>query len=72
EKINQLVDYYLDGIYKQLVYGVYTDISVKNRSISAFFKYRFTNLLISNHFHPHLCRSDRYYYIMLLFQIRDE
>lgn len=33
-KINQLVDYYLDGIYKQLVYGVYTDISVKNRSIS--------------------------------------
>jgi chondroitin AC lyase len=34
EKINQLVDYYLDGIYKQLVYGVYTDISVKNRSIS--------------------------------------
>ncbi len=34
EKINQLVDYYLDGIYKQLVYGVYTDISVKNRSIT--------------------------------------
>ena len=34
EKINQLVDYYLDGIYKQLVYGVYIDISVKNRSIS--------------------------------------
>ncbi len=34
EKINQLVDYYLDGIYKQMVYGVYTDISVKNRSIS--------------------------------------
>ncbi len=34
EKINQLVDYYLDGIYKQLVYGIYTDISVKNRSIS--------------------------------------
>jgi chondroitin AC lyase len=34
EKINHLVDYYLDGIYKQLVYGVYTDISVKNRSIS--------------------------------------
>lgn len=34
DKINQLVDYYLDGIYKQLVYGVYTDISVKNRSIS--------------------------------------
>ena len=34
EKINQLVDYYLDGIYKQLVYGVYTDISVQNRSIT--------------------------------------
>lgn len=34
EKINHLVDYYLDGIYKQLVYGVYIDISVKNRSIS--------------------------------------
>jgi len=34
DKINQLVDYYLDGIYKQMVYGVYTDISVKNRSIS--------------------------------------
>jgi chondroitin AC lyase len=34
DKINQLVDYYLDGIYKQLVYGVYTDISVKNRSIA--------------------------------------
>ncbi|GAB4001971.1 polysaccharide lyase 8 family protein [Spirosoma daeguense] len=34
EKINQLVDYYLDGIYKQMVYGIYEDISVKNRSIS--------------------------------------
>lgn len=34
EKINQLVDYYLDGIYKQQVYGVYSDVSVKNRSIS--------------------------------------
>ncbi len=34
EKINQLVDYYLDGIYKQTVYGIYPDISVKNRSIS--------------------------------------
>lgn len=33
-KINLLVDYYLDGICKQLVYGIYTDISVKNRSIS--------------------------------------
>ncbi len=34
DKINQLVDYYLDGIYKQQVYGIYSDISVKNRSIS--------------------------------------
>ncbi|MGV3588380.1 MAG: polysaccharide lyase family 8 super-sandwich domain-containing protein [Adhaeribacter sp.] len=34
EKINQLVDYYLDGIYKQMVYGIYTDVSVKNRSIT--------------------------------------
>lgn len=34
EKINKLVDYYLDGICKQLVYGIYEDISVKNRSIS--------------------------------------
>lgn len=34
EKINHLVDYYLDGIYKQMVYGIYIDVSVKNRSIS--------------------------------------
>jgi chondroitin AC lyase len=34
DRINHLVDYYLDGIYPQLVYGIYTDISVKNRSIS--------------------------------------
>ena len=34
ERINLLVDYYLDGIYKQMVYGIYTDVSVKNRSIS--------------------------------------
>ena len=34
EKINHLIDYYLDGVYKQLVYGIYEDISVKNRSIS--------------------------------------
>jgi chondroitin AC lyase len=34
EKINHLVDYYLDGIYKQMVYGIYTDVSVKNRSIA--------------------------------------
>ncbi len=31
EKINQLVDYYIDGITKQLVYGIYEDVSVKNR-----------------------------------------
>lgn len=34
EKINHLVDYYLDGVFKQLVYGVYSDISVVNRSIA--------------------------------------
>jgi chondroitin AC lyase len=34
EKINQLVDYYLEGIYKQMVYGVYEDIGVKNRSVT--------------------------------------
>ncbi|WP_114748893.1 polysaccharide lyase family 8 super-sandwich domain-containing protein [Pleomorphovibrio marinus] len=34
KSINQLVDYYLEGIYKQLVYGIYEDISVKNRSIA--------------------------------------
>jgi chondroitin AC lyase len=34
DKINHLVDYYLDGIYKQLVYGIYEDVGVKNRSIS--------------------------------------
>src|SRR5687768_8085879 len=34
EKINHLVDYYLEGIYKQMVYGIYTDVSVKNRSIT--------------------------------------
>jgi len=34
EKINHLIDYYLDGIYKQMVYGVYIDVSVKNRSIT--------------------------------------
>jgi len=32
--INHLIDYYLDGIFKQQVYGKYTDISVKNRSIT--------------------------------------
>ncbi len=34
EKVKQLVDYYLDGICKQMVYGIYTDKGVKNRSIS--------------------------------------
>ena len=35
EKINALVDYYIDGITKQLVYGVYEDVSVKNRDITS-------------------------------------
>ncbi len=34
DRINLLVDYYLDGIYKQLVYGVYRDIGVYDRSIT--------------------------------------
>jgi len=34
EKINQLVDYYLEGISKQQVYGIYEDVSVKNRDIT--------------------------------------
>jgi chondroitin AC lyase len=34
DKINLLVDYYLDGIYKQQTYGIYTDVAVKNRSIT--------------------------------------
>lgn len=35
EKINHLIDYYLDGIYKQQVYATYADVSVKNRAITA-------------------------------------
>ena len=35
EKINQLVDYYIDGISKQQVYGIYEDVSVKNRDITS-------------------------------------
>lgn len=35
DKINQLVDYYIDGITKQLVYGIYEDVSVKNRDITS-------------------------------------
>ncbi len=34
DRINLLVDYYLDGIYKQLVYGIYRDIGVYNRKIT--------------------------------------
>ncbi|WP_372949773.1 polysaccharide lyase family 8 super-sandwich domain-containing protein [Mariniphaga sp.] len=34
EKINQLVDYYLDGICKHLIFGKYPDPGAKNRSIS--------------------------------------
>ncbi len=34
EKINLLVDYYLDGIYKQQVYGVYEDVAVRNRDVT--------------------------------------
>jgi chondroitin AC lyase len=34
DRINQLVDYYLDGIYKHMVYGVFTDVAAHNRSIA--------------------------------------
>lgn len=34
EKINHLVDYYLDGIFKMQVYGIFADVSAKNRAIS--------------------------------------
>ena len=34
EKINHLIDYYFEGIFKQQVYGIYTDVSVVNRSIT--------------------------------------
>jgi len=34
ERINHLIDYYLEGIFKQQVYAIYPDISVKNRSIT--------------------------------------
>ncbi len=34
EKINHLIDYFLDGICKQQVYAIYTDVSVQNRSIT--------------------------------------
>jgi len=34
EKIRLLVDYYLDGICKQYIYGIYTDWGVLNRDVS--------------------------------------
>jgi len=34
EKIDQLIDYYLDGICKQMVYGKFEDTGTKNRDIS--------------------------------------
>ncbi len=34
DKIEQLIDYYLDGICKQAVYGIYLDKGAMNRSIS--------------------------------------
>ncbi|MDN5215891.1 polysaccharide lyase family 8 super-sandwich domain-containing protein [Fulvivirgaceae bacterium BMA12] len=34
EKLKQLIDYYLDGICKQFVYGIYIDKGVFNRGIS--------------------------------------
>ncbi len=34
DRINKLVDYYLDGIYKHMVYGVYIDIAAYDRSIT--------------------------------------
>ncbi len=34
ERINRLVDYYLDGICKHLVFGKFPDVGAKNRSIS--------------------------------------
>ncbi len=34
ERINKLVDYYLDGIYKHMVYGIYVDIAAYDRGIT--------------------------------------
>jgi chondroitin AC lyase len=34
EKIHHLIDYYLDGICKHLVFGKYPDAGVKNRSVA--------------------------------------
>ncbi len=56
EKLNDLIDYYLDGICKTSVYGKFPDIGAKNRSISrqgALHPYSAKNaeklLLTSNH-----------------------
>ncbi len=40
EKLKHLIDYYLEGIYKQQVYGIYSDVSVKNRSITQKARFR--------------------------------
>jgi chondroitin AC lyase len=34
EKLEHFIDYYLDGICKQMIYGIYIDKGVMNRSIS--------------------------------------
>ncbi len=34
DRINKLVDYYLDGIYKHMVYGISVDIAAYDRSIT--------------------------------------
>ena len=34
DRINKLVDYYLDGIYKHMVYGIYIDIAAHDRGIT--------------------------------------
>lgn len=34
EQLEHLIDYYLDGVCKMMVYGKYPDLGAKNRSIS--------------------------------------
>ena len=34
EKMRILINYYLEGIYKQMVYGIYEDVGVRNRDIT--------------------------------------
>lgn len=34
DRINLLVDYYLDGLYKHMVYGVFIDVAAMDRSIA--------------------------------------